>query len=366
MTDPDAGFGVFAALLHRSTAPDTLARFNVDCSRASPSAACSHGERTTKQGSLVGRTRVARGSAALLFLGVLGGSAQAQAQESSAPDAARHDPRPPVAGREALERARAAWDKGDYDVAEPLYAEAIETGGMAPRDILDAYVRLGSARAVLGKKAASLAAFKAAAILDLRFAVPTEAGKRAMAIADQARRQEASLGPLTFHADIPDQVPPGGPASVDVTLDAAHAALPGAKITLDASDLGHGGSHGESTRSARATHFDLPASLLLPSTTLRVRVDWVDAHANRLASADEQVHVQSQATSDILSPLSGRTGEGGGHAHDSGDGKHGGFWHTAWPYIIGGAALAAGGAAIYFATRSGDDVNVTGVRVLTH
>jgi len=48
------------------------------------------------------------------------------------------------------------------------------------------------------------------------------------------------------------------------------------------------------------------------------------------------------------------------HTHGS---SSGGFWTTAWPYIIGGAALAAGGAAVYFASRPTDDVNVGAARV---
>jgi hypothetical protein len=287
--------------------------------------------------------------------------------ESPALAAGTHGP-PAAAGQAALERARVSWEKGDYDVAEPLYSEAIDSGGLAPADILDAYVHLGSARAVLGKKAGALTAFKAAATLDLHFIVPAEAGKRATASADQARRLESKTGPLAFQADVPTDAKPGDSIKVDVSLDARHAALPGTRVGVYAYDPLGGGLHVASVRAAKATHFDLPSNLSLPSATLHVRVDWLDAHANRLASAEEQVHVQpdSQAptTAAKVPLISVLPAPDSPRVHD--DARGAGFWHTAWPYIIGGAALAAGGAAVYFATRSGDDVNVTGVRVVTH
>jgi len=258
----------------------------------------------------------------------------------------------------ALDRARTAWEKGDYDVAEPLYSEAIEKGGLSPGEVLEAYVHLGAARAVLGKKPGALAAFRAAALIDLDFTVPADVGKRATTIADLARHQLSKAGPLTLHMAVPEHVAPHTSVRVDVTLDPAHAAAGEGAIGVTARDASGGSSHTESFRTAESGHFDLPAALSLPSTTLRVRVDWLDVHANRLASVEQQVHVQPQTTN-----LPGALA-GAGAAKD--DGAHRGFWHTAWPYIIGSAALAAGGAAVYFATRSGDDVNVTGVRVVTH
>jgi hypothetical protein len=47
------------------------------------------------------------------------------------------------------------------------------------------------------------------------------------------------------------------------------------------------------------------------------------------------------------------------------DEKSGGFWSTAWPYVLGGVALAAGGAAVYLGTRPTDDVTVGAARVTT-
>jgi hypothetical protein len=313
----------------------------------------------------------------LTTLAVLAAPAKVRAQEevwrtppagpaapAPAEDNAGKEPAPP--GQAALERARSAWDKGDFDVAEPLYAEAVDKGGLAPADVLEAYVHLGSARAVLGKKAGAVAAFKAAALLDPAFRVPPDAGKRATSAADQARRATRT-GPLVLQVDIPDHVAANGTPSVDVSLDPAHAALPGSRIGVAA--RGEGGVAGapyvESVRSSRTAHFDLPPSLSVPSTTLRVRVDLLDPHANRLASAEQRVHVQPLPNTAALAPLPlPVAGSGAATAHD--DGKHRDFWHTPWPYILGGAALAAGGVAIYFATRPPNDVNVTGVHVMTN
>jgi hypothetical protein len=254
-----------------------------------------------------------------------------------------------------LDRARSSWEKGDYDVAEPLYAEAIERGGLAPADVLEAYVHLGSARGVLGKKPGALAAFKAAAVLDLHFIVPSEAGKRVFIIADQARKLERKMGQPVFHADIPTEINEGKPAGVDVTLDSAHAAVVGTKIGIYARDPLTGRTHVESVPVATNAHFDLPRGILLPSATLHIRVDWLDIHANRLATSEDQllVHALHPTTPVPASPASVIA-----------DGPSSGFWHTAWPYVIGGAALAAGGVGIYFATRPTENVNITGVRVV--
>ena len=43
--------------------------------------------------------------------------------------------------------------------------------------------------------------------------------------------------------------------------------------------------------------------------------------------------------------------------------KGGGFFSTPWPYLIGGVALAGGGAALYIMSRPGDAVTVTQVNV---
>jgi tetratricopeptide (TPR) repeat protein len=309
----------------------------------------------------------------------LGASAQAQrhaptpAANRSGPPAADVQPatpgQPAKPGAAALARARAAWDKGDFDVAEPLYQEAIETGGLDPAEVLDAYVRLGSVCSVLGKKATALAAFKVAALLDPHFVLPPEAGKRAALVANRARQASARAGAITLGATIPSDVVSGEAAQVDATLDPAHVAVASA-IALSARDPLSGRSYADSQDPAAAIHFKLPASLMLPSAMLSVRVDALDAHQNRLATVEGRTHVRAAALAPdapiALAPVLPLDGSGKATTDEGKDHKSGGgFWSTAWPYVIGGVALAAGGAAIYLATRSSDDVDVGAVHVLT-
>jgi hypothetical protein len=250
-------------------------------------------------------------------------------------------PRDPVAPRRSIERAS---------------------------DLLDAYVRLGSSLTVLGKKAAALSAFKAAALIDPHFVLPPEAGKRAAVIADRARRTEARIGPIALGANIPGEVASGEPAPVDATLDAAHTAV-AAKVAIVARDSSSGRSYADAQDPATTVHFSLPASLTLPSATLYVRVDALDAHQNRLASVEGKSHVRGAAVAPAamaLAPIA-PLGSADASKGDSDTNHKSGFWSTAWPYVIGGVALAAGGAAIYFSTRSSPDVNLGAVRVdLTH
>ena len=301
-----------------------------------------------------------RGGAALVVLTTMAWPVHAQPQAAPSGDTAR----PP--GDEALSRARAAWDRGDYDVAEPLYRQAIELGGLAPAAVLDAYVRLGASRAVLGKNEAALAAFKAAALINNQFKVPPEAGRRALQIAERARRAEAQVGAIDLHADVPASLEPGQAAAVDATLDATHAAV-ASRIAVLARDPTTGKSYEQANEAASSVHFKLPASLALPDATIVVRVDALDRHGNRLASVEQRMRVGPTTAGAALPAAiaSSSSKPGTEERHDAKKGH--GFWSSPWPYVIGGAALAAGGAAIYLAARpstiGGDDVNVGTVHV---
>jgi hypothetical protein len=279
-------------------------------------------------------------------------------------------------GAEALDRARAAWDKGDYDIAEPLYREAVETGGLAPSDVLDAYVHLGATCSVLGKKTSALAAFRAAALINPRFTVPPEAGKRAALSADRARHAVARVGGITLRADIPSEVDTGESAQVDATLDTGHLGV-ATRVALNVRDPLSGKVYNDSQDSAPSVHFKVPTTLALPGATLVLRVDALDAHQNRLASVDGKTHVRGPAPVPAAVALgagaaglrgsfsgAGVTLAGAGPAgSDASKGHKKSFWATPWPYVIGGVALAAGGTAIYFATRPSDDVNLGAVQV---
>jgi hypothetical protein len=259
-------------------------------------------------------------------------------------------------------------------VAEPLYKEAVETGGLSATDVLDAYTHLGATRAVLGKKIGALSAFKAAAMIDPHFSVPAEAGKRAMQVANQARASVGRIGAILLRADFPSEVDAAESTQVDVTLDAAHlSAAP--HVALFAEDPESGRSWSDVEDSARALHFKVPSSLAPSGATLSLRVDALDRHRNRLAEVEGKIHMRGAAPPPAPLPVAGVPAPGpfasmglsgipgadsqGSKLPDADKGtKKTGFWATAWPWVIGGAALAAGSVALYFAVRPTDDVSL--------
>ncbi len=289
-------------------------------------------------------------------------------------------------GAETLTRAREAWDKGDFDSAEPLYKEALDRGGLSSKDTLDCYVHLGTSRSVMGRKRDALIAFRRAALMDPRFVVPAEAGKRATQLANQARREEAKIGAFQLKTDVPEQVPSQKPFRVGATMDATHVSLI-SKIGLSARDPASDKSYERSDAAAGNMSFDLPASIAIPNATLTVRIDGLDAHDNRLVSVEKRVKVgpgtgaaeplvgapvpagganaKVAGPSAAVQPTPKELGKDTGRS--SGDGsankKSGGFWGSPWPYVLGGVALAAGGAAVYLGTRPTDDVLVGGATV---
>ena len=282
-----------------------------------------------------------------------------------------------AAGAETLVRAREAWDKGDFDSSEPLYKEALDRGGLSAKESLDCYVHLGAARAVMGRKRDALVAFRKAALMDPRFVVPSEAGKKAIALANQARREEAKIGPFQLKTDVPESVPSQKPFHVAAWMDGTHVALV-AKIGVFARDLGSDKTFEKSDVAASNVAWDLPATIAVPNATLSVRVDALDAHDNRLVSVEKKVRVGPGADPLAIAPApapAATTIRGPAAAtqplpkeldqegQDKGQKKKGGFWASPWPYVIGGVALAAGGAAVYLGTRPTDDVLVGGATV---
>jgi hypothetical protein len=284
------------------------------------------------------------------------------------------------AGNDTLSRARAAWDRGEFDTAEPLYKEALDRGGLAPKDTLECYVRLGAARAVLGRKHDALIAFRQAALLDPRFVVPTDAGRKAVTYATQARKEQTKIGPFVLRADAPDSVPANKPFRVMASIDGTHAALI-TKIGVVAKEPVSDKSFEKSDPAATSVTFEVPATIAAGDQTLTVRVDALDPHDNRLVSVEKKVKV-GPAPPEPAAPVAaagvGAKASGGTQAKTAQDWskpipepakdkdtskKSGGFWSTPWPYVIGGVALAAGGAAVYLGTRPTDDVAVGGAAV---
>lgn len=297
-------------------------------------------------------------SALVLTSVVVGTTARTAHAESAAPGAA------------ALRQARAAWERGSFVTAEPLYREAIEKGGLAPDELVEGYVRLGAMRAAAGKKDQAVAAFRAAAILDAGFAVPPEAGPKGSGLAAQAKKDTERFGSIKLTLDAPRDAPAGKGFRVTARLDAAHL-----KIVSRVAVLARDGTSGkEFTRDVRPEEyvdFDIPAELTLPQASVIVRVDALDKNQNRLASAEDRVRVTGD-----LGPSAGGGGgtsasQGASSASttappaDDAPRKGGSFWSTPWPYIIGGVALAGAGAAVYFGTRPLDTVPVGQVGVAT-
>jgi hypothetical protein len=308
----------------------------------------------------------------------------------------------PVTGETILPRARSAWDRGDWRQADALYKQALDAGGLSPNEALDAYIRLGSAESLLKKRDAALVAYRHAALLQPRFKAPKVAGAKGARLAALARKQEAKIGVFRLVAEVPSSVAAGIPLQISASLDSDHAAIL-SKVSVFASDSTATRTFREAQPASTQVHFTLPGNFLTSGATLTVRIDALDVHDNRMASVERLVHVAGDpaaiaavtsvvpvspgatepvtpppsisekgsdkgvATANVqapevlladVKPLKAKTADA-----DSGTSHKSSFWSSPWPYVIGGAALAAGGAVAYFATRPGDDVTVGAARI---
>jgi hypothetical protein len=274
-----------------------------------------------------------------------------------------------AAGGPALRQARAAWDKGSLETAEPLYREALEKGGLAPSDVLEGYVRLGSIRAANGKKDQAVAAFRAASILDSTFAVPTESGPKGPAYAAQAKKDTAKIGSIQLSIKAPKEVTSGKPFTITASLDGSHIPIV-AKFGLVARDGTSGKEVVAEAKPGESVELEVASELTMPNASILVRVDALDRQGNRLASAEERVRVPEGG---VAGAGAGSGAKSGGSVSsssssapadgDSGVRKGGGFWSSPWPYLIGGVAIASAGTAVYFGTRPTAQVAVGQVGV---
>jgi hypothetical protein len=265
-----------------------------------------------------------------------------------------------------MKKARAAWDNGDFDEAPGLYESALSAGGLPSTDVLDAFVHIGSSLAISGKTHAAIAAFRYAALVNAGFQVPGEAGRKAVAAAEKARRDQRKVGSIGLTAQAPDEVDSGSAFGVDVTLGPPHAPLVDS-VWLLARDPLAGRTYEQQAPAGPSIHFDVPARMTLPDATLLLHLEVRDAHSNQLASVEQHVHVAKVVSAAVATPFS-RPGSNPSRERPapSTARRGGGFWSSPWPYVIGGAALAAGGAAIFFATRPGDEVSIGSPRVESH
>jgi hypothetical protein len=272
------------------------------------------------------------------------------------------------AGAPALRQARAAWDRGALEVAEPHYREALEKGGLAPKEVLEGYVRLGAIRAALGKRESAVNAFKAASILDDKFTVPSEAGLRGAALADRARRETARIGSIQLGIQAPKEVASGKSFKVTATLDKGHLPIV-QRIGLSAKDGTTGKEITLDAKPEESVDFEVGSEITLPGATIVVHLDALDSHQNRLASIEERVRVPEDKAVAVapvpLKPSATATTspKPAPSAADTGVRKSGGFWSSPWPYVVGGLAVAGIGAAVFYGTRPIENVNVGPVGV---
>lgn len=273
-----------------------------------------------------------------------------------------------AAGGPALRQARIAWEKGNIENAEPLYREALEKGGLAPADVLEGYVRLGSIRASLGKKDQAIAAFRAASILDSGFAVPSEAGPKGPALAAQAKKDTQKVGSIQLSIKAPKEATSGKSFTVTAQLDGPHVPIV-VKFGLVARDGTSGKEIVAEAKAAESVELEVSSDITLPNASLLIRVDALDKNGNRLASAEERVRVPeagpaaAAASGSGSSSASSSAGSSSSSSGDTAVRKGGSFWSSPWVYIIGGAALAGAGTAVYFGTRPSEQVSVGAVGV---
>jgi len=257
-------------------------------------------------------------------------------------------------GTAALGRARQAWDDGAIDKAERDYRQALEQGGLDRGATLECWIHIGAARAVLGHKKEAIAAFRTALLIDEDFSVPPEAGHKAAQLADAARREPNRVGALHLSLSAPAEAGSGESFAVNVLLADAQAAMV-TRLSLQVTDRATHKSYDYEEPASSAVHFRVPASMTLPGATLRVEVAALDPHDNQLAVASERVAVRATPITETHPSRDELRGHGGG------------FWSSPWPYVIGGIALAAGGAATgYFLLRPPDQVSVGPAQTQTH
>jgi len=260
------------------------------------------------------------------------------------------------AGNDSLKSARAAWANADFDLAPGLYEKALDRGGLARPDVVEAYVRIGAALAIAGQKKAAGKAFRSAALLDPSFQLPPEAGTLAASLADAAKTAQAQVGSLSVKVQAPGQVDAGSAIGVDVTVSPSRG-TPVTTIALLTRDALASRADEQSASVAASNgqaYFDVPAKMTLPDASLVLRVRAKDAHDNELGTAEQRVHV---ASATAVTPAAVAT-------LDDHHQQRGGFWSSPWPYVIGGAALAAaGGVTAWVLTRPTDNADVGQVRV---
>ncbi len=265
-----------------------------------------------------------------------------------------------------LAPVRSAWDSGDFDQVPALCQKALSKGGLGKADALDAYTRLGAALAIAGQSKSAIGAFRKAALIDPAFRVPPEAGKTALALAEAARREQKRAGTLALAFEVTGggDVASGASFGVDVSLTAPTRGSLVTAITLDATDTLAGKTYEQRAAASPSVHFDVPSRMTLPDASLLVRVHARDVNDNEMAETQRRVRVAPSVPAAESGPVAALTTRAPSRQRkEERTASSGGFWNSPWPYVIGGAALAAGGVTTWFLTRPTDNVDVGSVRV---
>lgn len=257
-------------------------------------------------------------------------------------------------GTSALEKARLAWNDGAIDQAERSYRDALARGGLDRAATLECWIHIGAARAVLGRKRSAVEAFRMAGLIDDAFRVPPEAGRKAAALAATARREPGRASALHLSVSAPGETASGEAFAVTVLLDDTHVAFV-SRLSLHVSDPTTHKAYDYEEPGSSVVRFRVPASMTLPGASLRVEVAALDPHDNELARASELTTVRATPITEAHRPK------------DELHGGHGGFWSSPWPWVLGGLAVAAGGAtAGYFLLKPPDSVSVGPAQMQTH
>ncbi len=167
---------------------------------------------------------------------------------------------------------------------------------------------------------------------------------------------------LSFEVAGGGDVASGSSFGVDVSLTAPTRGSPVSAITLDATDTLAGKTYEQRAAAGPGVHFEVPSRMTLPDASLLVRVHARDGNDNELAETQRRVRVGPAVPVTESGPIAALTRPAHARNEDR-DRAGGGFWSSPWPYVIGGAALAAGGVTTWFLTRPTDNVDVGSVRV---
>jgi len=202
-------------------------------------------------------------------------------------------------GKTPLQKAAEAWELGLLPDAAKLYQQALDAGDLYPADVVIAYARMGTALAAQKKDSDALSAFRTASILDPAFKLPPEAGAKAKKLYDQAAKDaQARGGKLSMTTEVPESLEANAGFKVVAKLPEEYAILID-KVRIEVKDpLSKNVVHKESQPATGVVTFTVPGKAAVPGVQLQVRVDALDAHANRWVSQESRIKVARDPNAD--------------------------------------------------------------------